>query len=182
MIISIRGTSGSGKSHLTRRIMAMYPGHQEVIVPGRKHPVFNVLRREPPTGALLVVPGHYRIANGGVDTLDSIDDAYNTVRMAAMTPGMDVMYEGKNMSDGTTHFMSLIKDGFDARVVHLTTPIDECVASVRARGHKIARTSIEKTHRKVEGNVQTFRTMRVPNVFAGDREQCFQTIKWWLQL
>jgi ABC-type dipeptide/oligopeptide/nickel transport system ATPase component len=186
MIISIRGTSGSGKSHLARRIMAMYPGQQDVMAPKRKKPIMSVFTRDPPTGAILVVLGHYQIANGGIDTIGDLNDVYNTIRTVASTSittgAMDVLYEGMNMGDGTTNFMQLVREGHDARIVHLTTPLEQCVEGVRARGHKIAAASIEKTMRKVDSNVKTFRALRVPNVFAGDREACFNAIKWWLKL
>lgn len=174
MIISLRGTSGSGKSHLVRRIMGLYPKHIDKFTEGRRKPLYTIHGRNR-DGKCLVTPGHYLIGNGGVDTLPDLDAAYYIAEWGD-TAGHDVLMEGKNMSDGARHVNALVERGHDVRVVVLNTPVHECVASVRARGHKIAEKSIEKTFNKVMRDITSFHC----ETSIGDRDACFDMIKRWL--
>lgn len=178
MIISLRGTSGSGKSTLVRRITALYDGGGlPVYVDGRRRAYFTVHAR---AGRSLVVPGHYDIANGGIDTLGSLDEAYEIARQAD-SEGKDVLMEGKNMSDGPPHALNLWRlEGRDVRVVHILEPVAQCVASVRRRGHSISEETIQRTHEKCLRDVATFRCHGMPHVEQGPREQCFETVRRWL--
>lgn len=175
MIISIRGPSGSGKSTLVRTITECYDAAQQHFIVGRKKPLFmSYLKLS--LAKKLVVPGHYEIANGGVDTLPSLDAAYSLAREHdnKMT---DVMMEGKCMSDGTTHIARVQHEKRSTiAIVHLDTSIEECLASVQRRGHNIALRSIQKTHSKVLTNVSIFRDMGL-HVFSGNREACALHIK-----
>ena len=183
MIISLRGTSGSGKSTLVRKITALYAtGGVPFFVDGRRKAYYTTWVRDPPTGRALVVPGHYDIANGGIDTLGSLDEAYDIAREAD-AKGHDVLMEGKNMSDGPPHALNLWKmEGRDVRVVHINEPLSKCIRSVRKRGHSIADETIRKTHDKCLRDVTTFRCHGMPHVRQEGREKCFDIIKWWLAL
>lgn len=179
MIISLRGASGSGKSTLVRAITARYAHKRMRYQDGRKKP-FYVIHGDG-SGVNLVVPGHYDIGNGGVDTLKTLDEAYHIARWAD-----DMRYyclmEGKCMSDGVTNVAKLHHEGKrDMRVVHINTSYDECFSSVRERGHKIAGPSILKTFRKVEANMETFRCMKI-QTFSGSRAECLRTVQEWLGL
>src|SRR6266576_2151350 len=154
MIISLRGTSGSGKSHLVRQVTNRYERHREWHKLGRVKPYYVVHGRNP-RGRCLVVPGHYEIANGGVDTLKTLDDAYSIAQWAARQE-FDVLMEGKNMSDGVGHVNGLMCEKFDVRVVHIDEPIEQCVQSVRARGHSISEHSIQRTDAKVKRDMEKF--------------------------
>ena len=178
MIISLRGASGSGKSTLVRRITAQYDSdHSPVFVDGRRKAYYTVHRK---AGRRLVVPGHYEIANGGVDTLDSLDAAYDIAR-AADDDDVDVLMEGKCMSDGTRHALAMQREKRDFRVVHIDVSLRTCVRSVRGRGHSIAEHSIERTHDKILRNVADFRAFGFV-VCQGDRGVCQQTVERWLGL
>jgi energy-coupling factor transporter ATP-binding protein EcfA2 len=174
MIISLRGTSGSGKSHLVRRITGLYGQHRDVFTEGRKKPLYTLHGRNE-LGKCLVTPGHYLIANGGMDTLPSLDEAYRIARWAERQ-GHDVLMEGKNMSDGTKHVNALVAEKFDVRVVVLNTDIANCVRAVKARGHDISQKSIEKTAAKVQRDITSFHCETV----VGDRNSCFKVIARWL--
>ena len=67
-IINIRGTSGAGKSHLARRVMANYPVRKPVHVAGRKQPLYYEYEA-PDHNVPLFVVGHYECACGGTDTM-----------------------------------------------------------------------------------------------------------------
>ena len=180
MIISLRGTSGSGKSTLTRKVTALYDGDgQPHFIEGRRKAYYTTWTRG--TGTPLMVPGHYDIANGGVDTLASLDEAYELAHEFS-SRGHDVLMEGKCMSDGTPHAMTLLRRGHDVRIVHINVPVEKCIASVLKRGHNIAPHSIQKTHDKVLRDMQQFRTLGLKNVRQESREECFKIIKWWLAL
>lgn len=174
MIISLRGTSGSGKSHLVRRIVALYSQHRAKFQDGRMKPLYELHGRNR-EGRVLVTPGHYEIANGGIDTLSSLDDAYRIAKWGH-AQGHDVLMEGKNMSDGVKFVDELHTIGTDVRVVVLMTPVEECVASVRARGHRIAATSIEKTARKIAQDALKF----LCPVHLCTRDEAYDLVREWL--
>lgn len=172
MIISLRGTSGAGKSHLARRIMSTYPRTKYEYTRGRQKPLYTVHSGNDCTP--LAVLGHYLIKNGGVDTLPHLGDAYLLANDLYLR--YHVLMEGKNMSDGVNQAMKLIAQGLDVRVINITTDIVECFASVRARGHNIAERSIIRTHRKVTRDIKTFQEHGV-KVFKGNRDECFEHVK-----
>lgn len=179
MIISLRGASGSGKSTLARTIFMQYQRHRMRYEEGRKKPYYVIHGRDGTTN--LVVPGHYEIDNGGVDTLRSLDAAYDIARWADTAMRYNVLMEGKCMSDGTTHVARLQHEKRDVRVVHVATQFSECVASVRARGHRIADATIAKTILKVQTNMETFKCMKIPT-FSGSRDECLRQVQTWLGL
>jgi hypothetical protein len=183
MIISLRGTSGAGKSHLARAIFEQYETKRAIGAEGRRQPLYTVYGRLLPDGIgrrTLMVPGHYNIPNGGVDTIDSLEEAYGLARWANGL-GHDVLMEGKCMSDGAARIVERARAGADARVVHINTPLQECIASVRRRGHNISPQSVEKTYRKVERDIETILEAGL-RVFVGDRAQCKREIEGWLGL
>lgn len=140
MIINLRGTSGSGKSTVTRAVMERYPQHTKVKVAGRKQPIGNILdgaleggvpgRALPP----LYIPGHYETPCGGCDTITSMDTIYEHVRKA-VSAGMDVFFEGLLLSSEFNRTLALAEDfGRDQLlVIGLDLPLQECVDSVNGR-------------------------------------------------
>jgi hypothetical protein len=159
VIISVRGASGAGKSHLVRTVFAKYATGGSVLL---EYPP-NPRRRQLQYGAIhmrgdarLFVPGHYKIANGGVDTIGDLDMAYDLIAKHHAI-GCDVLYEGMNMTDGPKRLVELKqRDGWDCRVVLLDTSFDECVASVRERGHSISEKSIRKVYDKSYRDYERF--------------------------
>lgn len=180
MIISLRGASGSGKSTLTRRITAMYDSdHEPIYVDGRRRAYYTVHRRS--AGRSLLVPGHYDIANGGMDTLDDLDEIYG-MALNADSDGHDVLMEGKCMTDGRRHALRLHEQlRSDFRVVHIDLPLRSCVGAVRQRGHHIAEHSIARTREKILRDVGHLRACGV-SVFQGNRAECLETVKRYLGL
>lgn len=148
MILNIRGASGSGKSTLARHVMdaaLRRAGGRCVLefADGRRRPVgyrYTTSKRS------LVVLGHYEIANGGMDTVE-LDEGYRMIREWAGA-GWDVLYEGKTLRDRASSVIDL-SHYWPTRVLHLTTPLDECVRRIRqrvgptGRPHNIAPRSVE---------------------------------------
>lgn len=159
MIISLRGTNGAGKSTLVRKIMKLYDEQYQVYENGRKKPLQTLLRRI--ENRSLVVPGHYEIANGGVDTLPSLDKAYELVNIAHAN-GADVLYEGKNMSDGTERVIEMHVRGLPVHVVAIKIDTDAAIAAVRKRGHGIKAETVAKLNVKVQKQIDTFGKAGVP--------------------
>ena len=181
MIISLRGTSGSGKSSLVRVITSHYDGGGvPFYVDGRKHCYYTIWTRPGGAGPSLMVPGHYEIANGGIDTLKTLDEAYALAREFD-DRGHDVLMEGKNMSDGTRRLLALCAERRDARVVHLDVSPQRCLESVRARGHDIAMFSIRKTYEKCLRDMRKFTSADV-TTFSGSRGSAREVVKRWLKV
>lgn len=129
IVINIRGTGGSGKSTVVTRVVANYPDHLPSFAAGRKRPQ-NVMHTRPGTRALLV-PGHYETACGGCDTLKTVDQVYQQL-VTAVGLGINCLYEGIMVMDDVNRAVTLSKD-CDFYVIALTTPVDDCVAAIKAR-------------------------------------------------
>lgn len=184
MIISLRGTNGAGKSTIVRKIMDMYAKRVPVMQEGRRKPLgyvcsgFRYQRRGSKHLGSLFVPGHYEIANGGVDTLTSLDEAYTMIKRNA-NAGNHVLYEGKNMTDGPLRLIDLKKQGYDTRAVLISYPLEDCVAAVRARGHSIREKSIEQLYRKSFANALVLEEAGV-RVCRLTRDEVLDRVKYWL--
>lgn len=148
MIISLRGANGAGKTTIARAVMARYDALAEIAYPppGRRKMLGNVLTRAGGRG--LFVPGHYRIANGGIDNVADLSLVYDLIEKHHRL-GMDVLYEGHNQEDGAARLLALRAAGLPCRAILLDTSVAECVAGVRARGHRIAAVRIERLHAKL---------------------------------
>lgn len=185
MIISLRGTNGCGKSTIVRRVMEAFPSRSAVTVEGRQRPLGYVCTREVNggrhVGGSLFVPGHYEIANGGVDTLRDLDEAYSLI-IGHAREGHNVLYEGKNMSDGTRRIVHLrLELGLDVRVILVSYPLEDCVAAVRARGHSISTATIEKLYRKSFRDADVLDKCAVPVQILA-RDAALARVREWLHL
>lgn len=130
MIINIRGTHGSGKSTIVRRVMAAYCDCKPQHIHGRRRPVGYVCSNG--DRAVWVI-GHYETECGGCDTLKSVEIAYEYIRTAAAS-GYHVIFEGLLVGHDVRRCVELRTEyGHDVMVLLLTTPIEECIAVARAR-------------------------------------------------
>jgi predicted kinase len=129
-IINLRGTSGSGKSTVVRRVMGHYGSRTPIPKTGRKQPVGYVCfsgQRRP-----LWIPGHYEIPCGGCDTLKSVQEVYDEVQ-AGLDQGYDVLFEGLMIQEAkASTFISFAKQN-NILVIALTTPIEDCLRAIRER-------------------------------------------------
>lgn len=129
--IHLRGTGGSGKSTVVRRIMTLYKEEEPIRREGRKQPLYYVLSR--PGGRQLAVIGHYETACGGCDTIKTPDEAYQLVR-DNLELGRDVVYEGIIIQDETGRLAALHRQiGDNLHVIALSTPVEECLKSIQQR-------------------------------------------------
>lgn len=151
-VVALLGTSGSGKSHVVRRVMDTYPAvmREAVRIPDRRQPILYRLRADESTDvyapAPLAVLGHYESDCGGADTIDSMDEIFRLADGEAGL-GSNVLFEGVLLYSCVNRFVEFRVDNPDERlvVVGLTeVPLDTCEASVLARrAGKAARTGKE---------------------------------------
>ncbi len=130
MIINIRGTHGSGKSTLVRRVKEMYgDGAVAQMLAGRKQP-FGYMCRAPGLRQLYI-PGHYVGPCGGCDSISSIESIFDSVRTAAES-GVQVLFEGivAQHSAGRLLDLHMIHP---VKVIALSTSQEECIESVVQR-------------------------------------------------
>jgi len=129
MIIMIRGTSGSGKSTIVRKLMDLYPTWLPEQREGRKRPIGY--KCEADGHRPLWVAGHYETPCGGCDTLPTIDNVYYLVNKAAEAE-YDVVYEGLLIQSDIVRCVELGKR-FPLIVIGLNTPLNECLAAIQSR-------------------------------------------------
>lgn len=180
MIVSIRGSNGSGKSTLVRRIVDLVPRSCEIAYPedmNKKKPMAQILF--PSEIRRIFVPGHYAIRNGGIDTMD-LNYAYDVI-LKAHEDGADVLYEGHNYRDGAARLLLLRERGLDVRTVLLTTNLQECIASVRARGHGICDETITKIYLRCLRDNDKFAAAGIPAEKL-DRDAALARVREWLEL
>lgn len=130
MIINVRGTSGTGKSTLIRRVMDCYPTKTRVMAEARKQPIGYICSG--PGLKSLGVIGHYETPCGGCDTIAEMDRIFDLVRKTD-DAGMNVLFEGLLISADVNRTAALHEEGRHMLVVALSTPIDVCIESVNAR-------------------------------------------------
>lgn len=145
-IINIRGTSGSGKSHLVRQIMARYHQRIRIMEDGRKQPIMYLLNRN--EGRPLIVIGHYESDCGGCDTISKMEKIFDLVRRAHRE-GADVIFEGLLISADVNRVAALHEEGLPLTVFAIDLPIEECLASVNGR----RRAKAERTGKEYKGDV-----------------------------
>lgn len=127
LIIQIRGTSGSGKSWVMRKVMENLGPWTPYFHPGRQKPHYYGNGRA-------IVLGHYESPCGGCDTIGSAAQVYQlTKAMTADFPDRIVIEEGLLLSEDTKWAKQHLEDGQELRVVFLNTKLDDCVRQITSR-------------------------------------------------
>ena len=129
MIVNIRGTSGSGKSHLVRAIMEQCTEQLAVFEAKRKQPLYYTMKQ--PNGETLAVIGHYETPCGGCDTIPSMDKIYGLVGWCNNN-GWNVLYEGLLLSAEVNRAVEL-NNFASLTIIGLDVPLQECIDSVNKR-------------------------------------------------
>jgi hypothetical protein len=142
MIINPRGTSGSGKTELVRRILAQYGwqrsasfegagGLELMYREGRSRPLGYRLRH-PLGGRPLAVVGHYEVTSGGCDTIRAADGGLEEIMRRAAdyaATGHDVLIEGQRLSREHERSAELARS-HKLHILRLTTPLDQCARNL----------------------------------------------------
>jgi hypothetical protein len=142
VIINPRGTSGSGKTELVRRILAHYGWQRSAGVEGagRLEPIYRAGRSRPfayrlehPLGGRpLAVIGHYEVTSGGCDTIRATDGGLEEIMRRAAeyaATGHDVLIEGQRLSREYERSAELARS-HRLHVLRLTTSLDQCARNL----------------------------------------------------
>lgn len=128
MIIQIRGTSGSGKSTVMRKVMLAFPVGCDRWSPvqkeGRKQPLYYA-RGD------IAIAGHYESPCGGCDTIGSARQVFELLQ-TELKLYKYVLCEGLLLSEDVK-WTSQLRLTNDLRVVFLTTPLETCLVQIGQR-------------------------------------------------
>lgn len=185
MIITVRGTSGSGKSTVVKKLIELYqqPGTPGYIDSRRKP--HHVDYQHPQGGRPLRVMGHYECATGGGDTLTTfgLDYIFKYVEWASEHDEVDVLIEGLVVSSDTVRTFGIHKRGnTPIHVIHLIEPMEKCVESVgerrRAGGNMqpLNPDATEVKWRFIKKSVTRFDAAGVPN-YVLNREETYDKLR-----
>lgn len=136
MIINVRGTSGSGKSTIVRKVMEKYANRTPIKTPKKRKPIGYYLEgHDADPAATLVVFGHYETECGGCDTISGrgMRDLIDSMVRKCHELGHDVLYEGLILGGERWRTVKLAKEGLPVLVINLTTDIEECLRCVQKR-------------------------------------------------
>lgn len=133
MIIVIRGTNGSGKSHAVRAILSrgekvadLAEGSTLIRVPRVKRPV------------LVIGPYTDGRSMGGCDCIRQPSRIYEQI-VEAITEEWHVLLEGVVLA--TKPYLDYYRDGHDVRYALLNPPLATCLENIRARQKRKGHTS-----------------------------------------
>lgn len=168
MILNLRGTSGSGKSHLARALMARYSGREPVFVEGRKRPLLYRCSHPGHTPASFL--GSYETPCGGCDTIvEGYDRIFELVRQEHAA-GRHVVFEGLLLSPECRRTAALAAEGLPLLVLSLDVPAETCLASINARRRakkpEAADVNPENTLSKIKQTARSVERLRAEGVDA----------------
>jgi hypothetical protein len=129
MIVNIRGTSGSGKTTIVRRIMELCG--PPAPLGGTERRPYGYLLAGP--GADLYVVGSYENVCGGCDGIKTQDEVCERVRGASAQG--DVLFEGLLISHLFSRYASLARELSPTPFIFafLDTPLEVCLQRVQDR-------------------------------------------------
>lgn len=154
-VINIRGTGGSGKSHLVMKFMKKFGAHPLEGADGR----VVAYRVSYKPGEPVYVIGRYktvmgddgiRTVTGGCDGIKTQDEIGIRVRLAARRG--HVIFEGFLVSGIYSRYHALSQDLGGMVWAYMDTPIEKSIARIRRRnrGRKFSTDNIEKKSRSAE--------------------------------
>lgn len=131
-IVNIRGTHGTGKSEIVRRILKRYDARADS-EDSKGRPVDYVM--DFPDGRELYVVGSYVTACGGCDGIQPYADIWPRVEKFAQRG--HVLFEGALVSSSYGNIgRASEKYGDDFIFAFLDTPMDVCIERITKRRHE----------------------------------------------
>lgn len=144
MVINIRGTSGAGKTHLVKRMMALADKGEAWWPSDSPTGLFGLPTNRPaghiiatPSGRCLLLGNYEGVQCGGCDQLMkepwklTRDEVFALIRRAA-PDFAHIVFEGLLISE-VLRCVSLRDSGFDIAVLNIDEPIETCLNSIIAR-------------------------------------------------
>ena len=132
MIVQIRGTSGSGKTYIARKILDKDLGWEAVTEPfggkNRRVPLYYLS-----SDGKIAICGSYEAICGGCDGVGSARSVYNLYDLLKSKGIKHIVSEGLLLSEDTKWTLETKERGWNPKVFSLTTPEDICVKQVLAR-------------------------------------------------
>lgn len=130
MIVSLRGTSGSGKTTIARALMDKLQFERDLrdeTLKGADQLVGHCYHGlEMP----LFVVGRYNVASGGCDKIYNRERQFEYIRRWAELG--HVFYEGMQIANEVNRTAAIAKE-HETHVIFLSTPIEECIAAINER-------------------------------------------------
>lgn len=173
-IVLIRGTSGSGKTYIAESVIAALGGVESALtitLPDPKtgrHKIAAYVW----SGDRVCVLGRYEAACGGCDAISwkGAADDLERIAVSQVREGRRVLLEGLMVATwGQERLLRLAQYGLE--VVHLTTPLEACLAAVndrrRARAEAAGREYTPVDPANTTAKHRTLETTSRNNVAAG---------------
>lgn len=131
MLISVRGTNGSGKSSIVGGLRDTYVKKDLYGVLGPKRPEASELKVEGVKKPVYVL-GSYHVASGGCDQIQPYDLILDLLRKYAERG--HVVFEGVIVSSSYGRVGRLLEEyGQDAVMAFLDTSLEQCIENVKKR-------------------------------------------------
>lgn len=133
--INIRGTSGSGKSHIVHHFLDTWSSCREpVYQEGRKAPIGYLVKRSGRRDVF--VAGSYETKCGGCDGISghgALDTIYDIVEQQVTVHHRHVLFEGLIVCSDFKRSHALAKHGFPIEIVMLNTSLEKCKENIDDR-------------------------------------------------
>lgn len=131
MLISIRGTNGSGKSTIIFGLLDLAPYRQHYGVLGPRMPEALELQLVGVSKPVFVL-GSYHVSSGGCDQVQPYDLILDLIRKYAAKG--HVLFEGVLVSSSYGRVGRLMEEwGQEAVMAFMDTPLEQCIENVQKR-------------------------------------------------
>lgn len=177
-IVNLRGTNGSGKSTVARKLFSSGAGAKEIdLAPyytpkGQKR---YVIGYEVPENDLIVV-GSYRTECGGCDAIKTQDLVCEAVRHASGLAA-HVFFEGVIVSTLFSRYMNLSKELGGLVWAYMDTPLDVCLERIsRRNGGKAIKTELVANKLRSINNTRLKASLARERVADIDHERAVEQV------
>lgn len=172
LIINIAGTSGAGKSTIARAVKSLAEAVTPLHRPGRRMPIGYDLRMPGLSRTVFLLGAYEDFGTGGCDTIKDAELNYDLI-LQEWRQGKHVVYEGLFVMNHTRG-PRLWYTTKSVVVLHLQTPLAECLRRVRQRRVEVGNTK-ELNTKNTEGNFIRANNFASKMSYCGARRIKIQT-------
>ena len=128
LIVQVRGTSGSGKSTIIKRIMSETTGWHSILQAGRRQPVRYVKQTytAPATKFDITIIGHYESACGGGDTIGHAREIYEYIQEVQENRIYSVIIAESLLLSEDVKWTTQLYPPNQVKLLFLDTPLQTC--------------------------------------------------------